>query len=168
MQCSKEQERWHEWFEATYTYVVPVRPFQSAVKRHREEAIMARKITLPARANALVYTDTEVADVLLSLYDAPQGEGVVVDDAQDTEPKARVRCRVMAKALESDRVVSVEEAKTMDVDNIDPTEEFDRCDENGDANEEGEFLFLPGVKTRTHTVKDGDTFLPVLSLKSQS
>lgn len=70
---------------------------------------MARSIQLPARANALVYGDAEVIDVLLTLHNTAAGNAVVIDDAQDTEPKARVRCRAMAKLLESDRIINADD-----------------------------------------------------------
>lgn len=70
---------------------------------------MARSIKLPARANALVYGDAEVIDVLLTLHNTANGDAVVIDDATDTEPKARVRCRAMAKLLESERTVTVDD-----------------------------------------------------------
>lgn len=70
---------------------------------------MARSIQLPARANALVYGDAEVIDVLLTLHNTAAGNAVVIDDTTDTEPKARVRCRAMAKLLETDRVINVDD-----------------------------------------------------------
>lgn len=117
---------------------------------------MARRITLPVRANALSYDDAEVADVLLELLATEQGDGVVIDDAQDTEPKARVRCRVMGKLVSKGVTIAVE--------GIDP----DSLDAAGldadDADEDGN-ITIDGLDTRTHVVPDGDAYLPVLSVK---
>ena len=126
---------------------------------------MARSIQLPARANALVYGDAEVIDVLLTLHNTEQGNAVVIDDATDTEPKARVRCRAMAKLLEAERTVTVDDLPESG--EFTPewmTEQFDDVtpDKPKDA---PQAWAVPGIAVRTHVVPEGEGYLPVLSPK---
>lgn len=119
---------------------------------------MARTIKLPARSNAVQYDPSEVADILGTLHTTPKGEAVVVDDAQDTEPKARVRCRTMAKLI-ADGVTIDDAADVLDSDLLTALAEEDiEPDTDGT-------LVLDGLPTRTHVIAEGDAFLPVLSVK---
>ena len=155
---------------------------------------MAIKLTLPARSNAIDYSDEQVIDTLLSLHDAAKGQGVVIDSAQDTEAKARVRCRTMAEKVKADQRPTVAQVLAMEFDNLDPFAEFFAQDSNGtevtptfddggtftgatdekgkavkDASAYNIVLVVPGVNTKTHTVAQGEgdsqTWLPVLSVK---
>jgi hypothetical protein len=66
---------------------------------------MPSVIKLPARKNAVTYTPEQVEEVadLFNGDDAPRkGEGVAVDDAQDSEGKARNRAKAMGEALYAD------------------------------------------------------------------
>jgi hypothetical protein len=69
---------------------------------------MAHILDIPKRANALDYDPDEVQDVLDLLNETGEGKGVSVDDAQDSESKARVRARLMRKLVEAaDESISV-------------------------------------------------------------
>lgn len=138
---------------------------------------MARTIKLPARSNALSYDATEVADILLGLHSAAEGEGVMVDDAVDTEPKARVRCRVVAKLVEKGVTI---EYGALDSDNAELAVELGfvalpEPDDADDADDDAEVdipedaeVNIPGLKTRTHVVQQGEEYAPVLSVKKES
>jgi hypothetical protein len=201
MSHSPGQERWRDHVNRTYRYGIPCLPINRSTTKG---AIMARRIALPKRSNALTYGDAEVIDVLLSLYAAPDGEAVVIDDAQDTEPKARVRCRNMVKLLDRDMFTVTEGdlPEEIDPDWMSEQFEYDGGEEDhtranvedlialtesrgievtGTGNE-GKVIKadliralaenpmpltweVPGVKCRTHTIAEGDGFLPVLSIK---
>lgn len=139
---------------------------------------MARTIKLPARSNAQSFEPTEVADVRLSLLnpELPKGEGVVIADATDTAPKARVRNRNMVKLLGEAQDITEgmipDEFWTGEADEEENATlpewivEFETTAE--DAEEDTERTFsLPAIEVKAHTVAaEGDTFYPVLSLKA--
>jgi hypothetical protein len=60
---------------------------------------MADRITLPARKGTISYSDEHIADIAESLDDLPVGEAVIVDEAQDTETKARDRAQKVKDLL---------------------------------------------------------------------
>lgn len=120
---------------------------------------MARTIKLPARSNAVQYDPSEVADILGTLLTTPKGEAVIVDEAQDTEPKARVRCRTMAKLVTEG--VTIEDA----TDVLDTDLLAALAEEDVEPDEDGT-LSLDGLATRTHVIAEGDEYLPVLSVKN--
>lgn len=64
--------------------------------------------SLPVRSNALTF-DPDVIDTVRDLlYEVEDGQGVdILDDPVDSPQKARVRGRVMAKALKADHNISV-------------------------------------------------------------
>jgi hypothetical protein len=135
---------------------------------------MARTIKLPARSNSQSFDPKEVLDVRLSLLDPdlPKGEGVVIADATDTAPKARVRNRNMVKLLAD--VQSCEESLIPDEFWTEEAEDgggalpewitaYEDAEQAEDA-EETTYTF-PAVVARAHTVQEGETHLPVLSVK---
>jgi hypothetical protein len=160
------QEDWRRYIDIKYRHGIPASPINRPT-RVRKGSIMARTIKLPPRSNAISYDDAEVADILITLaYGTPAGEGVVVDDATDTEPKARVRCRNVSRLLKAGVTVEwdalSEEAQELLTENdIEP--EFPEAGD--DDPDDGGTVTLAGIETRTHVVADGDTFLPVLSTK---
>lgn len=60
---------------------------------------MADRITLPARKGTISYSEEHIADIAESLDDLPVGEAVIVDEAQDTETKARDRAQKVKDTL---------------------------------------------------------------------
>lgn len=127
---------------------------------------MARTMKLPARANALTYTDTEVADVMIALLNAEDGVGVVVDDNTDTEPKARVRCRNMAALVAKGVTVTVDELDDItDLSDEERSEVIENYGVAEDDKSDATAVILPGFKVRTHVIEDDGTYVPALSRK---
>ena len=136
---------------------------------------MARRITLPQRSNAITFEPDEVIDIRLTLLspEVPKGEGVVIADALDTEPKARVRCRNMVTLLKEPQTINESDIPAdfwVDDETIMEFVTTYADDMTGfEAGEDAEQTYtLPAIAVRTHTVKDGDMFLPVLSVKADT
>lgn len=56
-------------------------------------------INLPARANAIQYDEDDVVSTADLLGDVAKGQGVAIDEAQESETKARSRAKAMQEAL---------------------------------------------------------------------
>jgi hypothetical protein len=89
-----DHETWALGFEARHRFGIPL-------DHNAQEAHMAPSlIKLPAKAGKLEYSEEDQEAVLRLLSEAEAGQGVQVDEPQDTENKARVRARVMAGLVE--------------------------------------------------------------------
>lgn len=133
---------------------------------------MARTLKLPSRNTAASFEDADVADVRITLLNPefPKGEGVVIADATDTAPKARVRCRNMVKLLAEPQTITSdlipdefwEDEETLPEWIEEYRHEATEEDETG-ASED--FTF-PGITVKSHTVEQDGAFFPLVSVKS--
>lgn len=142
---------------------------------------MARTISIPSRATASAFSDAEVFDVLATLLTLPTGQAVIVADDQDTEPKARVRCRNMTAALKSGadgcladieddevrKAYAESNGKAIDA----AAKEYTKAHkDDADApafDPESDFTFsLDGVNTKGHVIATGAMYTPAVSRKS--